>query len=223
MKTRRGDTNLIGILAIIAMLMYGTNWVLSNSTFSMGTTLVVPAYLEEATLDLTYSPIAHNHDLDYSDIAHDHDADYSDIAHDHDADYMDISTSRKQIMGASKLTALASDNTAQYASPNDMSTATTATYAYMVMPISGTLSDLSVKLVTAPENGGGTQTRVISVYMPSSATALTLTFSEAENGLKYDNTHTVNVVQGDLVCISFTATNTPSASICNWGLCFTPS
>ena len=126
------------------------------------------------------------------------------------------------IWGASKLTGLASDNTAQYASLSDMSTATSAPYAYQIAPIAGTFSNLYVYLGTAPDNGAGTQTRTIDLYYPSSGTGITVTYSEAESGAKNDTTHTYHVNAGDRICIRFTATNTPLASTVSWGGMFVP-
>lgn len=70
------------------------------------------------------------------------------------------------------------------------------------------LSNLSITLATAPDNGAGTQSWAATVFVNGSSTALTCTVSEASKTCT-DSTDVISLVRGDTVAVKMVSAGTP--------------
>ena len=94
--------------------------------------------------------------------------------------------------------------------------ASTSGAAAQVMPASGTLKWLYMRLKTAP---GGSASYTFTVYKNGGATSLTVTISaSATTGA--DTTNTVSITAGDTVSLYCTSDSSPAATQASWSVAF---
>lgn len=87
----------------------------------------------------------------------------------------------------------------------------------------GTLSDFWCRLLSSPDNGGGTQSYVLTVRVNAADTALTCTISEADVTCAAVDTDDVAVAALQAVAISSVPSGTPSARTLQCFVSFFPS
>ena len=91
------------------------------------------------------------------------------------------------------------------------------------IPTSGTLSNLTVRILSAPANGAGTQSYTMTVYKNGSSTGITCVSSESTSNCA-DAVNTTSVTAGDVISIETVPANTPAATCkLRVGLTFTPN
>jgi len=122
------------------------------------------------------------------------------------------------LMGSSTVNASASATNSS--SPMGVHNAfrTTLADADIIVPTSGTFSNLYVSLSGTP---GAGKSYVFELYKNSSATGLTVTISGTATTAN-DTTHTFTVTAGDRIHFRSTPSGTPSARVPSFGLKFTP-
>ena len=89
------------------------------------------------------------------------------------------------------------------------------------MPTSGTITALYVALTGSPNNGGGTQSYITTVWKNGSAPAGTLTCTISEAGTTCNDTaNSVTFVAGDTISVEVDPVNTPTVRSIKGGLAF---
>lgn len=81
----------------------------------------------------------------------------------------------------------------------------------VLTPVALEFADMYVLLDVAPDNGGGTQAKAITLMDDTSATAVTCTISEATTNCQYSGA-TVVVAAGSKVDFKLVNTGTPAAA-----------
>ena len=91
---------------------------------------------------------------------------------------------------------------------------------WIVMPSGGTVSKFYFRLVTAP--GAGTTT-VFTMFQNSTTSGGTVSYGEAETGVKSDTSTTLTISAGDTLSVHHTITGAPATSQAAWGAVFSPT
>lgn len=120
-------------------------------------------------------------------------------------------------LSGSKALALSTTSTEYLGVGSNQAPNATETNRRNVIPTGGTIKNLYVKLSAAP--GAGT-TRVFTLYLNGSPSALTCTVSGGAATTANDSTHTVTVAAGDEVSLQSSITGTPAAAKLGFGMTF---
>ena len=80
------------------------------------------------------------------------------------------------------------------------------------MPTSGTLTNLTVKLNKAPDNGAGTQQEVFTIYKNGLPTSLTCTIAESAT-TGSDGVNSVAFTAFDTITLEVVPSGTPATNI----------
>lgn len=126
------------------------------------------------------------------------------------------------IIGTTATPTSISNSATNYLAPFTVAPSSSESSHQLVMPISGDISKLYVKLSGAPDNGGGTQSYVLTVRKNSTDTALTCTISEAQTTCE-DKLNSFSVTEGDLISISTVPSGTPTARVPSLSMVFRSS
>ena len=125
-------------------------------------------------------------------------------------EFIATSTADSFIFGGPAGTNLSTSAT-QYVTPSpNAGYQTTSIAASSPIPVSGTLKNLYVELLTAPANGAGTQSYTFKLYVNDSASIITCTISEAATTCN-DLSNTVSINAGDTLSMESVPAGTPSA------------
>lgn len=106
-------------------------------------------------------------------------------------------------------------------SDRSMSSITTESYAYTIIPMAGTISAFTASLTTAP--GGAGKSRTATLRINGADQANPITWTNTDSGFR-SNAESISVNAGDLVDVAWSVTGSSLAtSDCSMGVVFRPT
>jgi hypothetical protein len=136
------------------------------------------------------------------------------------AEFTPTTANETPFMGGSNAGATPSTGTQyNYVAYGDIVFSATENNRKLVIPSGGTIKNLYVKLRTAP--GGVGKGYTVTLVQNGTPTTLVATLSNVTSG--NDTTHTVTVLAGDLLDVSFAVIGAPATGPATWGMTFVPT